>query len=194
MRIGVIADTHVPDRVPALTEEIREIFANVDLILHAGDISVLPVLQQLEEITITIAVAGNRDSDQLKSLLQSKTIVDAAGKKIGLIHGEWGFWEELPTRIAYALGDRHFNRFHEHIYFQFEEGEVDCIVFGHSHHPFLERWGNVLMFNPGAVVPAPRGSRPSVGILEITERGIEAQIVPLRHRLRDRRLIGRLLG
>ena len=36
-RVGVIADTHVPEFLPALPEGIAGLFQGVDLILHAGD-------------------------------------------------------------------------------------------------------------------------------------------------------------
>ena len=52
MKIGVVSDTHVPDRAvalhPALLSELRR--NKVDLILHAGDISTAGVLQELETI------------------------------------------------------------------------------------------------------------------------------------------------
>lgn len=44
MRIGVISDTHVPVRARTLPGEVFEIFAGVDLILHAGDLITLDVL------------------------------------------------------------------------------------------------------------------------------------------------------
>lgn len=55
---------------------------------------------------------------------------------------------------------------------------VDCIVFGHSHHPYIKVWNGVLLFNPGAVAPTS-GLRPSVGILDVDERTIKGRIVYL---------------
>jgi len=37
VRIGVISDTHIPDKVGRVPEAILDAFKNVDLIMHAGD-------------------------------------------------------------------------------------------------------------------------------------------------------------
>ena len=37
-RIGIISDTHMPADVKVLWDEVRVAFADVDLILHSGDI------------------------------------------------------------------------------------------------------------------------------------------------------------
>jgi len=38
MLLGLISDTHIPQVTPHLPPEIKDIFKDVDLILHAGDI------------------------------------------------------------------------------------------------------------------------------------------------------------
>lgn len=67
MRIGVVADTHIPGRARALPEALLRGLAGVDLILHAGDICVAPVLDWLAELAPVIAVAGNNDPPALVS-------------------------------------------------------------------------------------------------------------------------------
>jgi putative phosphoesterase len=62
MKIGVLADTHVPDMLPGLPARVLDLFNGMDIILHAGDVSDLGVLQQLEPIAQTFAVHGDRDS------------------------------------------------------------------------------------------------------------------------------------
>ena len=44
MNIGLISDTHMPEAMPALSAQIRQIFADTELILHAGDLHCLAVL------------------------------------------------------------------------------------------------------------------------------------------------------
>ena len=68
MLIGLLSDTHV--RLPGTrvelstltTEElpiqIRDAFSGVDLILHAGDIYSLPVLDKLETVAPVLAAEG----------------------------------------------------------------------------------------------------------------------------------------
>jgi uncharacterized protein len=46
-RLGLISDTHMPQRGSALSESLGSIFAEVDLILHAGDVGDLRVLDEL---------------------------------------------------------------------------------------------------------------------------------------------------
>ena len=63
LTLGVISDTHVPDRVRQLDPQAFGIFqaAGVQAILHAGDVSGPQLLAQLEQIAPVYAVKGNRD-------------------------------------------------------------------------------------------------------------------------------------
>lgn len=65
MRIGVISDTHVPVRARALPGAVFDIFAGVDLILHAGDLITLDVLAELQTIAPVLAVHGNVDRPEV---------------------------------------------------------------------------------------------------------------------------------
>ena len=61
--IGLISDTHIPEARPALFEEVYAAFRDVDLILHAGDIHDLVVLDWLEQRcgVPVLGVCGNGD-------------------------------------------------------------------------------------------------------------------------------------
>ncbi|MCB2209497.1 metallophosphoesterase family protein [bacterium] len=61
--IGVIADTHIPDRVRDFPTGLLQQFRNaeVDLIVHAGDVSSWRAIRTLEEIAPVTIVQGNRD-------------------------------------------------------------------------------------------------------------------------------------
>jgi hypothetical protein len=61
VRIGVLADTHIPDRAKELHPDIIPIFQQheVDRIIHAGDICVPSVLEQLTKVAPVDAVRGN---------------------------------------------------------------------------------------------------------------------------------------
>ncbi|HTX60907.1 MAG TPA: YfcE family phosphodiesterase, partial [Methanobacterium sp.] len=61
MLIGVISDTHIPERADKIPEIVFELFKDVDMILHAGDLVSLDVKKQLEEIAPTYCVQGNMD-------------------------------------------------------------------------------------------------------------------------------------
>ena len=58
MKIGILSDTH-----GFMHPELRTLFADVDYILHAGDIGLPCVMTQLNAIAPTIAVRGNIDGE-----------------------------------------------------------------------------------------------------------------------------------
>ena len=148
MKIGVISDTHLtkPDR---FLETVNErYFSDVDLILHAGDLISLDVLEVFKGKAL-IAVAGNSDLPSVRSVLPEKEIIRVNGFKIGLIHG-WG----LPFGLARRVGTGF-------------EG-VHCVVFGHGHRASNFRRKGIHFFNPGALSPGIASLwRRSIGILTI---------------------------
>ncbi len=150
MKIGVIADTHIPVFKKALPDAVASLFAGVDLIIHAGDITEECVLQKLEKIAPVTAVQGNRDSEALKSRLPKKLILTLNGHRVGVVHGDG----EKGTTMQRMTGF-------------FSETLVECVIFGHSHIPCNQVIDGVLYFNPGSPTAKRRQAYPSVGILEI---------------------------
>lgn len=61
MLIGVISDTHIPERADALPNTVVETFKDVDYIWHAGDLVSTEVKDQLNRIAPTKCVQGNMD-------------------------------------------------------------------------------------------------------------------------------------
>ena len=173
--IGVIADTHVPQRLPRLPEGIAAAFRGVDLILHAGDINSASVLFELEEIAPVQAVAGN--ADLFRSGLPLTRVLEIEGRRIGLTHGHGGWARYLVGKARDVLG------VHEDYYLNVvwkSFGPVDAIVFGHTHHAYRSIRSGVLMFNPGPVAPSYYNSGgPQVGLLHVSHEAIETEIVRL---------------
>ena len=64
-RIGVLSDTHVPQRGARLPDAMLRHFENIELILHAGDLSTLAVLDQLSAYAPVEAVQGNVESEEV---------------------------------------------------------------------------------------------------------------------------------
>ena len=160
MKIGVISDTHIPINCENISDKIKKCFKGVDMIIHAGDITELSVLEELALITPNIvAVCGNMDSAPVKSKLPLKKIVNAGKFKIGIIHGS-GAPRELSERMAA------------------EFKKVDVIIFGHSHIPVNETKKGVLFFNPGSATDTVMAEKRTVGILEINDR-IKGEIISL---------------
>jgi hypothetical protein len=170
--IGVIADTHVPQRMDSLPREIRSVFRGVDLILHAGDLNQAWVLRELETLAPTLAVRGN--ADVFNRDLPYRRVVKFGGKRIGLIHGHGGWLRYLWRKIADAF------EYNGDVYTlaaraAFEREPVDAIIFGHTHRPCCYVVDGALMFNPGPVAPTYHMTRgPQVGLLHVETGGLRS--------------------
>jgi len=177
MRIGVISDSHIPDTLPELPLRVFELFNGVDLIFHAGDICDLYVLQQLEPIAQTFAVYGDHDNSRVRQYLQERQCLEFANRRVGLVHGHRAWQGDLWTRLALRLSaERRIKSLIASVLHEFEN--VDAVIFGHSHTPYIKMHNGVLLFNPGSVVP--RGGEPgTVGILEIGTHAIKGRILAL---------------
>lgn len=162
MLIGVISDTHIPQRAKMVPREALDAFQGVDLILHAGDLTTLDALEPLEAISRVIAVRGNMDAPEARSTLPKEKVLETNGARIGMTHGS-GKPEDLHIRLR-----KHF-----------EDRRLNVIVFGHSHEPFAEWVGDVFMFNPGSPTDDVYAKQRSVGLLRIDGDGVRGQIVPL---------------
>ncbi len=162
MRIGVISDTHIPVSADSIPKKLLEAFKNVDIIIHAGDLVDLSVLDTLKgACKEVIAVAGNMDSHKVKTKLPEKEILKIGNFKIGVMHGYGppNTLIELTTKI-------------------FKKDNVDIIIFGHSHTAINEKKDNILYFNPGSPTDTAFAAYNSYGILEINDK-IEAKIIKL---------------
>jgi putative phosphoesterase len=159
MKIGVLSDTHVPAAAPSLPRGVFEIFQGVDLILHAGDIVELAVLDALRALAPVEAVAGNVDGPEVRRVLSSRKVLSLGAFTVGLVHG------------TYRLDV-------QHDMIRKEFGAVDLIVYGHSHRAFWGRVGDVLMLNPGSPTDCRHAPFHSVALLTV-DTALTAQIVRL---------------
>lgn len=156
MRIAVLSDTHLrPGRT--LPRFIWEQLTEIDMILHAGDLTNPTLLEELEALAPVHAVKGNCDDWDVA--LPDQKIIACETFKIGLIHGSYGKGRNTVERAINA----------------FAEYPIDIIVFGHSHSPFMEWRNGVLLFNPGSPTDKRRESQFSMGFLEIHQSQIKAK-------------------
>lgn len=187
LTLGIIADTHVPDRARQVNPQAISIFrdAGVAAILHAGDISTPAVLAQLGEIAPVHAVQGNRDVWRL-SHLPLKLSLEFGGVTIGMTHGHGSLSAYLTQKLSYLIKGYQFSRFSERLKAEFPTARV--IIFGHTHRSENTWAGDTLIFNPG---PASKfhlwGFPPnleshmvsSLGLLYIYDQeNISAEIIP----------------
>ena len=61
MRIGLIADTHMPGSIESLWPHALALFSDTDMILHAGDLHTLEIVDELDRIAPTYVARGNGD-------------------------------------------------------------------------------------------------------------------------------------
>ena len=162
MKIGVLSDTHIPNRARSLPSELFQVFKGVELIIHAGDLVQEEVLTDLLSIAPVEAVAGNMDPPHLEKKLGQKKLLELGGLRIGVTHGS---------------GSKHSTM--ERAYLTFTGEAPHCIVFGHSHQPCNTLYQGVLLFNPGSPTDKRREKYPSCGLLNITEGRISGEIIRL---------------
>ncbi len=162
MRIGVIADTHIPDRAGEIPKIILEEFKKVDMVVHAGDLVDLGVLDKLRGACSQVkAVRGNMDHEAVRNKLPEKEIFKIGNYRFGVMHG-YGAPNSLVDLLASI----------------FQNDKVDIVIYGHSHRGASEKRGNTLFFNPGSPTDKIFSPYNSYGIIEINDK-IEARIIKL---------------
>lgn len=165
--LGVLADTHIPDRAPKLNSKVIQIFrqAGVETILHAGDVSVPGVLRELEQVAPVHAVRGNRDVFYLREL-PMRIQMKVNGVSIGIAHGHGTFSRYMVDKLHRAMRGRLVERYIRRMLLAFPEEDV--IVFGHLHVPCNFYIEGKLLFNPGSTTfPWPRSDPATVGLLQL---------------------------
>lgn len=202
VRIGVLTDTHVGEHLAVLPPEIPELLAGVDLILHAGDLADLVVLDDLRRVAPVVAVRGNHDEEGGLCDLPRAVTVRVGAVRIGLTHGHRSAAVELPAAaLSLVSGRPRLLGFSWAMRRRF--GAVDCVVTGHLHIPMERRVGGTLMFSPGAVfVPEampgydwsglrgrgyrrfreslpPEARVPAIGLIEVDGGAVSVRRLPL---------------
>jgi len=177
--IGLIADTHIPDRVPTLHPDILPIFrdARVSTILHAGDVSIPQVLSQLEQVAPVYAVRGNRDIYHLRHLPMSR-LLNFDGVPVGLVHGQGSLWYYLYEKVKIFTVGYQLEFYFPYLFRTFPQAQA--IVFGHSHMPMIRWINDKLIINPGSASCPTEVHLPSIGLLQIDQNTVEAELVWLR--------------
>jgi hypothetical protein len=137
---------------------LHDHFRDVDLILHAGDLVDIRVLDAFTGKDVR-AVCGNMDPLSVRKSLPDRLILNVNNYEVGLIHG-WGMPFGIENRILKEIG------------------HVDCLVYGHTHRAVNEAKNGILFFNPGSATDKRFASRNTIGILEIGER-IKGEIIEL---------------
>ena len=167
MRIGLISDSHIPNAAKFLPPQVFKAFSGVDLILHAGDIYQLSVLNELEQIAPVYAARGNGDyhlPDDPR--IKESHVLSLQGKRLGLTHSV-EFPEPEWCTLERAM-QRDFG------------GPMDILVGGHTHQTMIEDYQGILIINPGSptLLDGLYGLG-TVAILELDNGIAKAKIIKL---------------
>ena len=155
--IGVLSDTHLHEPNKRFRENAQRCFADADMILHAGDLTSLSVLDVFAGKTVH-AVHGNMCGPKTRLTLPTSKIIKVSNFQIGLFHGA-GYMHNTEERLFDAFGP------------------IDCIVYGHTHKPVCRRYGPTLMVNPGSfTATGPYGSSGTYAIIKVGHNSMEGKI------------------
>jgi putative phosphoesterase len=166
VKIGLIADTHLPAlfrTLDGLGPQAADFLRQVDLILHAGDVTAPSVLDWLEQFAPVLAARGNND-DFHDPRLKPVQCLDLLGWRIGMAHNLVPETRPLPE-----INARHF------------DGAAQIMIAGHTHLERIRAEDGLLLVNPGSpILPHHRETRLGcVGLLELSPDAVRAEIVVL---------------
>lgn len=169
MRIGLVADTHLPSLVRMLDElgpQPAEALRGVDLILHAGDVSAPSVLDWCSQFAPVLVAEGNNDLF-VDPRMAATQMLDIEGWRLGMAHELRPESRPIQHILRSALGGEH----------------VNILIGGDTHVERLEFRDGVLLINPGSpILPHHLSTRlGTIGILEISKNTVKAEIIVLGH-------------
>jgi putative phosphoesterase len=149
-RVVVLADTHIrrggSRRLP---DAVYAELGRADVVLHAGDVLVPELLDELRRFAPVHAVLGNNDDVELARVLPETQLLTIDGVRVGMIHDS-GARAGRPGRMR-----RRFPG-------------ADVVVFGHSHDPVCEVGvDGQLLVNPGSPIERRRAPTHTIAVLDL---------------------------
>ncbi|AWB94212.1 metallophosphoesterase [Aeromicrobium chenweiae] len=162
MRVAVVSDTHAPRFWKAMPPAVAAQLTDVDVILHAGDVCVPSVLDELAAYAPVHVVAGNNDGPDVSAWGAPETLeLELDGVRIAMIH------DSGPKQGRAGRMRRRFP-------------DADLVVFGHSHIPWDTEEDGQRLLNPGSPTDKRRQPRGTMGQLVLDGgRIVSATIVPV---------------
>jgi len=148
--VGVISDTHGLLR-PEAVASLR----GSDLIVHAGDVGVPEVLEQLRAIAPTKAVRGNVDTAAWAQALPMTEVVEVGGLHLYMLH-QLAHLDLDPKAAGFA-----------------------AVIFGHTHRPGADTRDGVLYLNPGSAGPRRFSLPIALAKLRVVDGQLSHEIIHL---------------
>jgi putative phosphoesterase len=161
MDVAVISDTHLPRGTRALPAACVERLRAADLIVHAGDLMTMAVLEELRGYGEVVGVQGNVDDVAVRMALPQRLDLDLEGAKVVVVHHGGpaaGRLERMRRKYPGA----------------------DAVIFGHSHTPLHETGPDGFqIFNPGSPTEKRRAPSHTMGLARAREGRIAFELVDL---------------
>ncbi len=157
VHVVVLADTHIGHRSRRrLPDTAYRLLEGTDLILHAGDVVVGEVLDELAGFAPVWAVLGNNDRE-LVGVLPERRVSEVAGVRIAMVH------DSGPA----AGRERRLRRWFP---------DADVVVFGHSHIPWNDDGvDGQILFNPGSPTDRRRQPHHTLGRIDLRDGRIASR-------------------
>lgn len=146
--IGVLSDTH-----GLLRDEVLEKFKNVDLIIHAGDVGDIKILDRLRELAPLVAVRGNVDINKEFDKLSKTEYIEFGEYNIFVIHNI------------------------DEINIDLKSSGINILIYGHSHIPKRESVEGILYLNPGSIGHKRFNNPISIATVELNSDGYNVDFI-----------------
>jgi len=166
VKLAVLSDSHVGQRIHKFPSTVLRKISHLDGIIHCGDYVDLNTVNILEEFGNFRGVYGNMDDVEVTHILPETLKFEIEDVRIGLYHG-WGSPIALSKKVLRRLSETYPNY------------NFDVIFFGHSHRPSDVVIGNVRMINPGAISGNIFSKKGTWGIIEIENRNIKWNLIEI---------------
>ena len=141
MRLGIVSDIH--DHLHHLEPAIRFLSDETDLLVCCGDLCSPFVIDQLQRYRGHVHIVfGNNDADLFRITKKSNDRVQVHGELLELSVDGCRVGVNHYDNIAAGLA---------------RSGLYDLVCYGHNHRFRLERYGETVALNPGAVMGAAFG-------------------------------------
>lgn len=145
--VGVISDTH-----GLLRWEAEAALADVDHIIHAGDIGAPQIIERLQRIAPVTVVRGNNDKDWWADRIPETAIANIEGRRLYVLHD---------------IADLDLDP---------GAGGFSAVIAGHSHKPAIIEKDGVLFLNPGSAGPNRFKLPIAIAKLYVSSTTIRAEI------------------
>lgn len=142
----------ISDTHGLLRPEVLEILKDCKYILHAGDVNKDEILDKLRAMGNLYVVRGNNDKD-------------------------WA--ENLRTSLRFTIGGVSFFMVHNKKDVDWELGDTQVVIFGHSHKYFEKEIDGRLWLNPGSCGRSRFGGEVTMAVMTVEDGSYQVEKIIL---------------